>query len=179
MYVNQTHSNWDAHLQSSVSAYNASFQSSIGCSPYEVVFGRKPSIVAVVDLASGKAQLIHFNRLHPYRARVGFEYVSGSSSSAADDREVPSIPTDPAEITVDPVLSSLLLLRFLLGSAVADIDDETSSSSSETSDVDEETTSSSPSSAWSSVSDMRTLKWMQVGSLRVRSLAWIRAWREE
>ena len=51
MYVNASHSNWDTHLQAAVSAYNTAIQDSIQCSPYEVVFGRKPSILADIVLS--------------------------------------------------------------------------------------------------------------------------------
>jgi hypothetical protein len=52
MYVDVTHQNWDVHLQAAISAYNASKHSSIGCSPYEVVFGRKPVLVADIVLSN-------------------------------------------------------------------------------------------------------------------------------
>ena len=51
MYVNASHSNWDVHLQAAVSAYNTSLHKSIGCSPYEVVFGRKAINLADVILS--------------------------------------------------------------------------------------------------------------------------------
>ena len=51
MYVDSKHSNWDIHLQSAVSAYNTAIQNSIGCSPYEVLFGRCPSVLADVILS--------------------------------------------------------------------------------------------------------------------------------
>jgi hypothetical protein len=52
MYVNATHTNWDVHLQSSVSAYNTSIQASTGYSPYEVLFGRRPVVLADVVLSN-------------------------------------------------------------------------------------------------------------------------------
>jgi hypothetical protein len=51
MYVDPSHKNWDSLLQSSVSAYNSSIQVSIGCSPYEVIFGRRPVVFADVVLS--------------------------------------------------------------------------------------------------------------------------------
>ena len=51
MYVDSKHSNWDIHLQSAVSSYNTNVQDSIGCSPYEVLFGRRPSVLADVILS--------------------------------------------------------------------------------------------------------------------------------
>ena len=52
MYVDTTHTNWDQSLQASISAYNTSFHASIGCSPYEVLFARKPRVLADVMLST-------------------------------------------------------------------------------------------------------------------------------
>ena len=52
MYVNTSHTNWDVHLQAAISAYNTTIQDSIGCSPYEVLFGHKPSLLADVILSN-------------------------------------------------------------------------------------------------------------------------------
>ena len=52
MYVDVNHQNWDIHLQAANSAYNASNHSSIGCSPYEVVFGRRPVMTADIILSN-------------------------------------------------------------------------------------------------------------------------------
>jgi hypothetical protein len=52
MYVNDSHSNWDAFLQASISAYNSCIHSSTGFSPYEVLFARKPRRVVDVILDS-------------------------------------------------------------------------------------------------------------------------------
>ena len=51
MFVDSSHSNWDWFLQASLSAYNTTVHSSLKFSPYEVLFGRKPKIVADVILA--------------------------------------------------------------------------------------------------------------------------------
>ena len=52
MYVDVSHQNWDVHLQAAISAYNTSSHASIGCSPYEVIFARKPVNLADVVLSS-------------------------------------------------------------------------------------------------------------------------------
>ena len=52
MYVNSAHNNWDVHLQAAIAAYNTTIQDSIGCSPYEVLFGKKPSLIADVILSN-------------------------------------------------------------------------------------------------------------------------------
>ena len=52
MYVDVSHQNWDIHLQAAISAYNTSPHASIGCSPYEVVFARKPVVLADVVLSN-------------------------------------------------------------------------------------------------------------------------------
>ena len=52
MYVDVSHQNWDIHLQAAISAYNTSPHASIGCSPYEVVFTRKPVVLADVVLSN-------------------------------------------------------------------------------------------------------------------------------
>jgi hypothetical protein len=52
MYVNTNHTNWDVHLQATISAYNTAIQDSIGYSPCEVLFGRKPSLLADVILSN-------------------------------------------------------------------------------------------------------------------------------
>lgn len=51
MYIDSSHSNWDEFLQSSIAAYNASKHASIGMSPYEALFARKPTRVEEVILA--------------------------------------------------------------------------------------------------------------------------------
>jgi hypothetical protein len=52
MYVDVSHENWDEFLQPSISAYNTSVHSSSKYSPYEVLFGRKPTNIADVILSS-------------------------------------------------------------------------------------------------------------------------------
>ena len=52
MYVDVSHRNWDVHLQAAISAYNTSPHASIGCTPYEVVFARKPVVVADIILSN-------------------------------------------------------------------------------------------------------------------------------
>ena len=52
MYVNTNHTNWDVHLQAAISAYNTAIQDSIGYSPHEVLFGRKPSLADVIVISS-------------------------------------------------------------------------------------------------------------------------------
>jgi sulfur carrier protein ThiS len=57
MYVDDSHANWDEFLQSSISAYNTSMQASIGVSPYEANFGRRPITLADVMLTSSELDL--------------------------------------------------------------------------------------------------------------------------
>ena len=52
MYVDGAHQNWDVYLQAAISAYNTTKHSSIGCSPYEVIFARKPIVLADIVLSS-------------------------------------------------------------------------------------------------------------------------------
>jgi hypothetical protein len=52
MYVDGSFANWDTYLQAAISAYNSTIHSSIGCSPYEVLFARKPRVVADVILST-------------------------------------------------------------------------------------------------------------------------------
>jgi hypothetical protein len=47
-YVNDSHDDWDLFLQMAISAYNNSFHSSIGMTPFEAQFGRKSILVADV-----------------------------------------------------------------------------------------------------------------------------------
>ena len=47
-FVNDDHDDWDMFLQLSISAYNNTYHSSIGMTPYEAVFGRKSVFVADV-----------------------------------------------------------------------------------------------------------------------------------
>lgn len=45
-FVNERHTDWDAYLQLTISAYNNSVHSSTGVSPYEAMFNRQPVMVA-------------------------------------------------------------------------------------------------------------------------------------
>ena len=50
--VNDDHDNWDVYVQMSISAYNNSFHSSIGMTPYEAHFGRPSVMVSDVIMNS-------------------------------------------------------------------------------------------------------------------------------
>jgi hypothetical protein len=52
MYIDQSHTNWDEYLQSSISAYNTSKQSSIKLSPYEALYAREAIKLSDVILSS-------------------------------------------------------------------------------------------------------------------------------
>ena len=52
MFVDSSHANWDNFLQASLSAYNTSVHSSLKFAPYEVLFGRKPIVLADVILSN-------------------------------------------------------------------------------------------------------------------------------
>lgn len=47
-YINGDHNNWDEFVQLAISSYNNSIHSSIGISPFEALFGRKPVMVSDV-----------------------------------------------------------------------------------------------------------------------------------
>jgi hypothetical protein len=62
MYVNQAHNDWDVYLKMVVNAYNCSIQESSGFSPFEVLFARKPTLVADVALKANdysRQEFIH------------------------------------------------------------------------------------------------------------------------
>lgn len=50
MYVNEFHSNWDELLPFVTLAYNTAKQDSIGMSPFELVYGRKPTLPQDVNM---------------------------------------------------------------------------------------------------------------------------------
>lgn len=47
-YVNSEHNNWDEFVQLAISSYNNTHHSSIGISPFEALFGRKPILISDV-----------------------------------------------------------------------------------------------------------------------------------
>ena len=49
-FVNETHTDWDTYLQMAISAYNSSFHSTIGMTPYEAHTGRPAVRIAEILL---------------------------------------------------------------------------------------------------------------------------------
>lgn len=47
-YFNDDHNDWDTYLPIVTQSYNTSFHSTIGMSPYEALYARKPILIANV-----------------------------------------------------------------------------------------------------------------------------------
>ena len=56
-FVNDSEDDWDLYLQMGISAYNNSYNSSIGMSPYEARFGIKPTLLADVIMNNGSNEV--------------------------------------------------------------------------------------------------------------------------
>ena len=77
-YVNDEHNDWDTYLPLATQSYNTSFHSSIGMSPYEALYARKPVLVADVILDNQLPQGTSLRTISNYviGLRIHAEYIA-------------------------------------------------------------------------------------------------------